>query len=406
MRAPGEPVRPGGSRLAVTLGLAYLVVAAMGRLAYATPHLLGDVAPWSAVDLKYRFNEVAVWFSGQPVYGVVDGAVYPPASHAILWPLLGWLSLPAARLFWLLTTLGAATLIAVVAWRAAAGTPTRERWLLCGLAYAAYPLQLSVFVGQMGMHVTAAAMGGALLLFTLPTRRGTDLLASALLALALVKPTLSLPLLLCVLISTWRLRPLAFTAGAYLLLTAIAVSAQPAGALELVRDWLVVSGERVPFGDGVPNLHMLLSGLGLGAWMTPASLLLLGLMGAWMVRRRAADPWVLLGIAGVVARLWAHSTLYDDAFLLLPTLALFRIALRTGGFGSWAGKLFFGAWVVLLTPTWAVYDLGPVVAILIHAFHTALWVGVLAYLVAHARAALSPLGPLDALGGERVDLQT
>jgi hypothetical protein len=178
MRAPGEPVRPGGSRLAVTLGLAYLVVAAMGRLAYATPHLLGDVAPWSAVDLKYRFNEVAVWFSGQPVYGVVDGAVYPPASHAILWPLLGWLSLPAARLFWLLTTLGAATLIAVVAWRAAAGTPTRERWLLCGLAYAAYPLQLSVFVGQMGMHVTAAAMGGALLLFTLPTRRGTDLLGA------------------------------------------------------------------------------------------------------------------------------------------------------------------------------------------------------------------------------------
>lgn len=84
-------------RILTGLGLAYLVIAALGKLAYALPHLLRDVEEWSAIDLKYHFGEVGAWFAGQPVYGVVDGAVYPPASHAILWPFMGWLGLGGAR---------------------------------------------------------------------------------------------------------------------------------------------------------------------------------------------------------------------------------------------------------------------------------------------------------------------
>lgn len=36
------------------LGVVYFVIAAAGKLAYAFPHLVRDVASWSAVDMKYR----------------------------------------------------------------------------------------------------------------------------------------------------------------------------------------------------------------------------------------------------------------------------------------------------------------------------------------------------------------
>jgi hypothetical protein len=57
-------------------GVAYLGIASTGPLYYALPHLLRVVAPWSAIDLKYRYNEVGEWFAGNPLYGIVDGAVY------------------------------------------------------------------------------------------------------------------------------------------------------------------------------------------------------------------------------------------------------------------------------------------------------------------------------------------
>jgi hypothetical protein len=105
-------------RVLSALGIGYLFVAATGRLYYALPYLLRDIAPWSAVDLKYRHNEVAQWFAGNPVYGVVDGAVYPPASHAILWPFIGWVPLDTARLIWAVTTVAAAAVIGLLAYRA------------------------------------------------------------------------------------------------------------------------------------------------------------------------------------------------------------------------------------------------------------------------------------------------
>lgn len=368
------------------IGVAYLAVAAVGKLAYALPHLLRDVAPWSAWDLKYRFNEVAEWFAGNPVYGVVDGAVYPPASHAILWPLMGWVSLDTARLLWAISILAAATAIAWLAYRVTAPAPRRDRLLVAGLAFASYPLQISVFVGQMGVHVVALAAWGALLLFVNRPRWWTDALAGILLAASLVKPTLSLPLVVAALIAARRARPALLLALAYGALTLVAVSAQPAGLFVLLVEWLAVAGERVPVLDGVPNVHMLLAWAGLRGWMTPASLVILAAMTAWMWFKRDADPLVLMGIAALVARVWAHSTLYDDALLLLAAVALLRIAFREAtGRRRTAGWLFAAGWAALLTPTWVFYGSDHRLARAVHIAQAILWLLVLGFLAMATR---------------------
>lgn len=368
------------------LGVAYLVIAAVGKLAYALPRLVRDVEPWSAIDLKYRHNEVAAWFAGEPVYGVVDGAVYPPASHVLLWPLLGWLPLDAARLLWATSTLAAAAIIALLAYHVCRPAPPLQRLLVAGLAFAAYPLQLSVFVGQMGVHVAALALAGAFVLVTARLSWPSDVLAAVLLTASLVKPTLSVPLVLAALVLARRFRPVVLVGGFYATLTAMAAAVQPASLFTLLHEWLAVSGGRVSFLEGVPSVHLLLAWLGLGDWTMAASLLLLAGAGAWLWHRRDADPWVLLGAAAIVARFWTHSRAYDDALLLLAALTLFRTTLRAAGRTQRLAALFFaGAWAVLLTPTWAFYNLPPAATVLLHAGHTALWLAVLGFLVAVTR---------------------
>jgi hypothetical protein len=366
------------------LGVAYLAVAAVGKLHFALPHLLRDVAAWSALDFKYRYHEVAEWFAGRPVYGVVDGAVYPPASHVILWPFMGWTSLDTARLIWAATILFAAASLSFIIHRITSAAPSRDRLLAAGLALAAYPLQQSVFVGQLGVHVAALAAGGAALLFRPGPALWSDGLAALLLAASLVKPQLSVPLVAAALIAASRARPIMLTAAVYGILTLVAAALQPAGLLALTRDWIAITGTRVPFLDGVPNVHMLLAAIGAGSWMTPVSLVLLGALMLWLWRRRAADPWLLMGVAGIMTRFWAHSTTYDDAFLLLPAAALMRIVYERPHEGRAAAWLFAACWVALLTPTWAFYDLPPAHVWILHGAQTGLWLVVLAFLLAQA----------------------
>jgi hypothetical protein len=378
------------SGIVVRLVVAYLAIAAAGRLAYALPRLVYDLEEWSAWDLRYRHNEVQQWFAGNPVYGVVDGAVYPPAAHVILWPFLGWLPFDAARWLWAGTTLAAAVALALIAAAVIRTADPWQRLLAAGLAFAAYPLQQSLFIGQMGVHVAAfATIGAALLVRDRPdaVRDGFGALA---LAASLMKPTVALPLVVATLIGVRRVRPAVLTIAVYAVLTALAVALQPAGPVALIRDWLAVAGARVPVLEGVPNLHLVLAHLGLRPLATTASLLVLAGAALWMWQNRRADPWLLLGVAAIVARFWAHSTLYDDAFLLLPVIALLRIRTLYPEHAALAALLAAGAILALLTPTWAFYDLGAGARTAIHAVQTVLWTGVLLYIGATVRAYQRP----------------
>jgi len=382
-------------RLIGSVGIVYLAIAATGRLAYALPHLLRDVAPWSALDLKYRYNEVGQWFAGNQVYGILDGAVYPPASYAILWPLLGWMPLDRARLVWAVSTLAAAAAVGLLVYRLCASAAPRNRLLVAGLAFAAYPLQLSIFVGQLGIHLVAAAAWGAfLILRDEPPGWWTDALAGLLLAASLVKPTLSVPLVVCALLASSRARPAILVASIYLVLTLIAVAAQPEGLLVLLRDWLEIAGRRVTIEGGVPNLHQALAWAGVRSWMAPSSLFMLSAMTLWMWHRREADPWVLMGVAAIVARFWAHSALYDDGFLLLAMVALFRVVSRATADRHRAQVwLFAVAWGALLTPTWFFFDFNPPLVRLIHSGQAILWLAVMVSLMAFANVRPVPTPP-------------
>src|SRR5690606_10035778 len=140
----------------------------------------------------------------------------------------------------------------------------------------------------------------------------------------LVKPTLAAPLVVVVLIATRRMRPAVLTFAFYAALTLVAAAAQPATLPALVRDWLAITGTRVSLLESVPNLHLLLATVGLEAWTTPATLAVMLALAVWAYRYRGADPWLLLGVAALVARFGTHGRLYDDALLILAALAAFR----------------------------------------------------------------------------------
>ena len=377
----------------IWVGVAYSVVAAVGRLRYALPYLVTDVEEWAAVDFKYRYEEVARWFDGLPVYGALERLTYPPATYALLWPAMGWLPAGSARVVWLVTTLAAAVVVALVAYRMTEGRSRSVRMLAAVLPFAAYPLQVTVFVGQLPMHVVALVAAGTLVLVTRPASWATDATASLLLAASAIKPTLAPPLVLATLIATRRWRPALLTAAVYGAMTLAGAAAQPEGLVTLARAWLESSANPALVGgiaEGVPSMHMMLSRVGAGRWAPIASLAVLVVFAVWAWRHQRVDAWVLVGVGAIVARLWSYHREYDDAVLLLAAVALLRLGLNGDRDVRWrAGFVFVMAWAALLTPTWLLFSPNVTLARAVQGMHTVLWVAVLVFLIvaAHHRNA-------------------
>jgi hypothetical protein len=79
-----------------------------------------------------------------------------------------------------------------------------------------------------------------------------------------------------------------------------------------------------PWGYG--DLHSMLYTLDLAKWSLPASALVFVLLGFWLHRYGRADVWVRLGVTALVARLWIYHRLYDDLLVILPLVAVYRLA--------------------------------------------------------------------------------
>ena len=77
---------------------------------------------------------------------------------------------------------------------------------------------------------------------------------------------------------------------------------------------------------GYANEHSWLEAIKLEGLEGPASLLALMILGFWVYRYRRADIWILMGVTALVARFWTYHMWYDDLLILLPMVALFRIA--------------------------------------------------------------------------------
>jgi len=335
-----------------------------------------------AIDLRQRQNEVQRWFGGLPVYGEVPTAVYPPASYSMLWPLLGWLGLAQARWLW------AVTAAACLAWLSALATvESRARSRLERAFAALLPLSMNaagvaVGNGQPIIHVLPLLIASVLLVQRRPAGWRRDLAAALIFLPALVKPSLSAPFLWLLLLARGGLRVVLLVAGGYLGLTLLAARFQSLGVTALVSAWVAtLSGIGA---DGYAELHTLLVETHHPGWSLASSGAALLALGAWVYRHRREDPWLLLGVTGVVARLWTYHRVYDDLLILLPMLSLCRIT-RTAPSGraaGWAAGLLAASVAAMLMPArlaespWAWAFSGT---------HAVVWIAALLFLLVRAR---------------------
>lgn len=372
-------------RKVLVIALIVMTVSAVGRLVYAIPYLFSDVAPWAAIDFKHRYSEVHRWFDGLPLYGVVDNADYPPASYVLFWPVLGWAPMESARWLFALTLATATGVLSYLSVRGSGAESTQKKWFAALLVFSIYPTQMIIFVGQVGIHVVAFLTAALIVMRRSEENLKHDALVAALFLPALLKPTLSVPFFWILLFAAGRIRPAAFVALGYGMLTVVAAAFQDAGFLELLRSWIDQAGGQAEVLEGHTNVHKWLHLAGLSEWMLPASIVILTATGGWIFRQRRADIWILIGVAALVARLFVHHRLHDDILILLPMIALLRISISRPIQNDVVAGLFVGAaWFTMLVPVWAFYDLGETVRVYLEVFQTIVWLSMLVYLMYRA----------------------
>jgi hypothetical protein len=323
---------------------AQLMRAAVGALAILACLKLGDeirrllweTGKSGAIDLKLFVTEVQTWFSGAPVYGAVKSAVYPPASYLLMWPLMGWLSETPARWLWALTTLLSAAWAVRLFLRESGADQPVDKAFAALLLLSMNATGVAVGNGQLILHQLPMLVSAALLLRRGPSSWTTDLVAAGLMLISLVKPPIAAPFFWLVVFLPGRLRPALMVVLGYAGLTALSAWFQPADMITLLSDWRRHAVFGVRHGSrtgGYANLHSLMADFGLLEWGLSAAIVALSAFGWWVFRHRQADIWLLLGVTGIVARLWAYHRVYDDVLIVLPLVALYRLA-RHGADGE------------------------------------------------------------------------
>lgn len=377
--------------------MAIVGVAAAVRLGFAFEKLLFPTHRWDAVDLRMRWREVQAWFEGMPVYGAISGAVYPPGSYALFWPFIGWVDFRVARGIWAVLTL------ALLAWwitllvreSGAPRGPLRAAILLLPcVGYASYS---TIANGQVSLLVVTCLTGGIL---TLVAGRGwrRDVLGSSLVAVSLIKPTLSVPIVWVAFLAPRRIRPVVLIVIAYFGLTVLAAAFQPVGFVDLMRGWL---NQRDRVSAAGLDLQALMRAAGLQEAFLPVILAVLLSTGWWVYRHRGVDVWLLLGVTSIVALLWSYHRPFDDLLMWLPTVALVRVAFTTSDPSVRAAAAGLAFALAILTierpqvpwnrPTHGLLYLR--VDVVVHALNNvrvAIWLAALAFLVREARRAAYP----------------
>ena len=334
-------------------GIAFMVIAAVTRLSTQEWILLFGPGRLAGVDLLSRHRDVHLWFDGMVVYNKTSGAGYPPASYAMLFPVLGWVDAITARWIWgglnLVLLAGMSFLLV----RSSGAESTIDRGFIALVPFSIYPTPVTIGIGQYGNLVIPALATGILLLD--PRRAASwrrDAMSAALILIGLIKINIAIPFVLLALWLPGRWRPILLIAAGYVTLTLIALSFQPDPAWKIFRDYAVYSSQRLAT-FGTNHLPAWLGALGLGKWNIPASVIVLIGLGFWIQRHRNADIWLLLGVTGIVARIWAYHHFYDDSLIVLPMIALYRIAKSAGGADArgWiAGGLFAVTWFGMQAP--------------------------------------------------------
>jgi len=342
-----------------------------------------DQSPLGAIDLKHRYREVQTWFAGNPIYDTPIIGTYPPASHVILYPLLGWLPFNTARWVWAGASLIALIWLALLTVRESRAGNRLERPFAVLMFLSLNAVGGTVGNGQIGLYVLPLILTGLLILDRKRVSWLTDLTASILFLTALVKPNITVPFFWIILFTPGRIRPALLVAGGYAALTLFSVSFQDAGILIVITEWLRHASATC-LQSGYADLYALLSALGLGKYDLIGSFLVLTVLGWWVYSHRKADLWLRLGVTALVARFWTYHGLYDDVLILLPMIALFRLAKAgpsPGGRDVVAGSLLALLITVMLVPARLHYFWGPPWPRLFAWSHALVWATVLIFLI-------------------------
>lgn len=302
--------------------------------------LIFETGRGGAIDLRLLQNFVIAWFDGRPVYSEFSNAAYPPASFALLYPFIGWLDFNSARLLWAITTIAVLGGTSHLLVRASQAVTLPDRALVVLMLLAMNGTGVAVGNGQLGLHTLFALLVVFFALAPGPHALGRDLVAVAFFILALVKPSISVPFGWLVLFWPRGGQRIFLVAVGYIALTVCAASFQTVPLDLLLRDELA-RGAKMVSTYGYANLDVWLTNLGLGEWSLYASGLALAGLGAWIYVYRHTDRWILVGVSALVARLWMYHWSYDNVLVVLPMIALFRIAKRDwdGIWGTLAGTL-------------------------------------------------------------------
>jgi hypothetical protein len=92
------------------------------------------------------------------------------------------------------------------------------------------------------------------------------------------------------------------------------------------------------------------------------------------------DRWLLIGVAALIARIWTYHRVYDDVLILLPELALFRIAVSQSHRATIAGGLLGVTALAMLSPGWLLEG-RTVWSPIFNTAHSVLWIAILVFLM-------------------------
>jgi hypothetical protein len=295
----------------------YRVPMELGRLAFEP---LGSGA---ATDLVKRFREVHPWFAGEPVYGVIESADYPPASYIVMYPFTHWPTFDTTRLVWTITTTLALAWLCSITMRESGARSGPERWFAVLLPLSAYATAATIRIGQMGIHLLPVLLAGTLLIARTERSWRRDLVVAGLLVAALIKPTFAVPFF-WVAFFRGGMRFTILAVAGYVGLTFWGAAYQQDSLITLIQGWLAQSGN-VEATTAHANVFSWLGRAGLEQWYLAASLAILAVAGAWTWRYRAAEAWLLIAVASIVARFWSYHRWYDDLLMLPPMIVLLQM---------------------------------------------------------------------------------
>lgn len=274
--------------------------------------LIWGATPASAIDLRNRDHEHELFVRGENPFDVFD-ASQPPWGYplGLVLTLPEW---PEVRVYFAVINALALAFLMWWAYREPRGAPLHVRLLLMAAVMAFGGSCTATEVGQVSIIVTAL-LAGALVC----DRARRDYLCGLLLALSLIKPTISVPFAVALLV-TGRHRA-ALAAAAYGVgASAFTWAVTGADSLQMLQQMAASAAKYV--GDGTLGIMDMLAGFGIvSAAQVALTPIIVAVPAMALMTLSRHSLTLAFAVAAVWGRLWTYHKSYDDVmliFLLVP----------------------------------------------------------------------------------------